>query len=84
LAQHGITTREAANRYIPTQYLSRFNTEFAVPARETGSAFIAWAGGSLEDILCEQHERTVGADNCVRFGKRHLQVPTDPPSSCAR
>ena len=77
LAWHGITTLEAANRYIRTHYLPRFNAEFAVPARETGSAFIAWVGGALDDMLCEQHERTVGADNCVRFEKRHLQIPAE-------
>lgn len=27
--------------------------------------------------MCEQHERTVGADNCVRFEKLILQIPAD-------
>ena len=31
----------------------------------------------LEDILCEQSERTVSADNCVRFEGLHLQIPAD-------
>ncbi len=51
--------------------------EFAVPALEAGSAFVPWIGGSLEDVLCEQFERTVGNDNCVRFEGLTLQIPAD-------
>jgi hypothetical protein len=78
LALMGLTTVEAANRYLRETYLPRFNAEFAVPAREEGSAFVPWIGGdTLADILCEQYERTVSADNCVRFEGRVLQIPTD-------
>ena len=31
--------------------------------------------GELGEILCAKHERTVGNDNCVRFGKLSLQIP---------
>lgn len=77
LAAAGITDMEAANRYLQEVYLPAFNAEFAQPAPEEGSAFVAWIGGSLDDILCEQYERTVGADNCVRFEKLILQIPAD-------
>jgi len=73
----GITDMETANRYLKEVYLPAFNAEFAQPAREEGSAFVPWIGGSLEDILCEQHERTVGPDNCVRFENLILQIPAD-------
>lgn len=33
--------------------------------------------GSLPDILCEQHERTVGNNNCVAFEGLTLQIPAD-------
>ena len=33
--------------------------------------------GNLPDILCEQHERTVGNDNCVSFEGLCLQIPAD-------
>ena len=36
-----------------------------------------WIGGSLDDILCEQHERTVGHDNCVRLEGITLRIPPD-------
>lgn len=73
----GITDMEAANRYLAEVYRPAFNREFAQPAPEEGSAFVAWIGGSLNDILCEQYERVVGADNCVRFENLILQIPAD-------
>jgi len=77
LALAGITGMEAANRYLQEVYRPAFNAEFAQPAPEDGSAFVPWIGGHLDDILCEQYERTVSADNCVRFEKLILQIPAD-------
>lgn len=77
LAAAGIADMAAANRYIAEVYLPAFNAEFAVPAREAGTAFVPWIGGSLGDILCEQHSRSVSADNCVRFEGLSLQIPAD-------
>lgn len=77
LALAGITTMEAANRYLKDTYLPAFNAEFAVPPREEGSAFVPLLGIHLDDILCEQFERTVGKDNCVRFEGLVLQIPSD-------
>lgn len=77
LAAAGITDMDAANRYLREVYMPAFNAEFACPALEEGSAFVPWIGGNLGDILCEQHERTVGHDNCVRFEKLILQIPAD-------
>ena len=77
LALAGITSMAQANRYLATVYMPTFNAEFAQPALEEGSAFVPWIGGSLEDILCEQFERTVSADNCVRFEGMILQIPAD-------
>lgn len=77
LAALGITTMEAANRYLEETYRPAFNAEFRQPAMEEGSAFVPWLGGALDDILCEQFERTVGHDNCVRFEGLALQIPAD-------
>lgn len=77
LALAQITDMDAANRYLKDIYLPAFNAEFSQPAMEEGSAFVPWIGGSLEDILCEQYERTVGHDNCVRFEGLILQIPAD-------
>ena len=77
LALAGISGMEAANRYLSDVYLPAFNAEFSQAAPSIGSAFVPWIGDRLEDILCEQFERTVGADNCVRFEGLSLQIPAD-------
>lgn len=75
LALEGITEMDAANRYLAEAYMPAFNREFKRPAREEGSAFVPYAGPDLADILCEQHNRVVGNDNCVRFEGLVLQIP---------
>jgi transposase InsO family protein len=77
LAASGVTDMDSANRYLADVYLPKFNLEFMQPAREKGSAFIPWVGGSITEILCEQFERKVGNDNCVRFEGLTLQIPSD-------
>lgn len=77
LALAGITEQTQANRYLQDVYLPNHNTEFAYPAPEEGSAFVPLLGADLDEILCEQHDRTVGKDNCVRFEGRVLQIPAD-------
>lgn len=75
LAFHGITDMVAANRYLKDAYLPNFNAEFMHPSSQEGSAFIPSIGVNIDDILCEQHERTVSADNCVSFEGKKLQIP---------
>jgi transposase len=77
LALHGITDMNAANRYLAQTYLPSFNAEFMQPAPEEGSVFVPWNGENLDDILCEQDERTVSADNCVSFEGMKLQIPAN-------
>ncbi len=78
LALAGVAEMEAANRYLRETYLPAFNAEFARPPREEGSAFVARGDAErLDEILCEQHERVVGHDNCVRFRRQVLQIPPD-------
>ena len=71
----GISTMEAANRWLAEVFLPRFNARFAVSAAEPGSAFVAYVGRPLEDILCIQEERQVGRDNTVRYNGMVLQIP---------
>lgn len=77
LAAYGITTMDAANQYLAEVYQPAFNAEFIQPAAEKGSAFVPWVGANLDDILCEQYERTVTADNCVSFEGKTLQIPAN-------
>ncbi len=77
LVLYEITDMEAANRYLEEAYLPAFNEEFARPPLEEGSAFVPWIGGNPDEILCEQHNRQVGRDNCVSFEGKKLQIPAD-------
>ncbi len=42
-----------------------------------GTAYVPFISGSLPDVLCEQHERSVGNDNCVKFETLSWQLPAD-------
>ena len=75
LAARGIDTMDGASRYLAEHYRAAFNEEFAVPAAESGTAFVPFIGPGLADIVCEHHERTVGRDNCVSFEGKRLQIP---------
>lgn len=77
LALQGITDKIAANRYLAKVYMPAFNEEFMQPAPEKGSVFVPWREDNLDDILCEHHERTVSADNCIRFEGMILQIPSN-------
>jgi hypothetical protein len=77
LAFHDITGMEEANRYLQDAYLPAHNAEFLQPPLEEGSAFVECIIPNLDDILCEQHDRTVGRDNCVSFEGMKLQIPPD-------
>jgi hypothetical protein len=77
LARAGITDMDSANRYLEQVYRHSHNREFGVASTLSGTAYVPFLSGSLPDILCEQHERTVGNDNCVSFEGLSLQLPSD-------
>ena len=61
--------------YLKERFIADYNARFAVPAAEPGSAFMPYVGRPIEDVLCVQEDRVVGADNCVSYNRRSLQVP---------
>jgi transposase len=78
LALAGITTVEAANRFLREVYLPEHNARFAVPPEHPETAFVADRAGAHVDILCVQEGRVVGNDNCVRYHNLSLQIPPSP------
>jgi transposase len=78
LALAGITTVDAANRFLREVYLPEHNARFAVAADEPVSAFVEVPAALWRDVLCLQEERRVGNDNCVRWHGRSLQIPPTP------
>ena len=75
LALAGISTCEAANRFLRQRYLPAHNRRFRIAPTEPGSAFVPFIGTGLADILCIQEPRSVANDNTVRYGNRVLQIP---------
>ena len=69
----GITTVEAANRYLDEQFVPDYNARFAVAAAEAGTAFIPYAR-DLADILCMQ-ESAWSATTTACATKGRLQIP---------
>jgi hypothetical protein len=71
----GITTVEAANRWLRDVYIAEHNERFSIDAEQEGSAFVVDGTGAWREILCIQEERTVGNDNTVKWHRLSLQLP---------
>jgi hypothetical protein len=69
----GAATMEMANRTLQ-DFLPRFNERFGVPASQSGTAYRRPSGTDLAGVLCFKYQRTVAADNTVRFAGRTLQL----------
>src|ERR1700751_4892166 len=70
-----ITTPAAPNHSLTQRFVPDYNARFAVPAAQPGSAFVPYVGRPIEEVLCVQEDRVVGADNCVSWRRRALQIP---------
>jgi transposase len=78
LALAGITTIEAANRFIRETYLPAHNARFAKPPALPESTFVAADPAQLREVLCGQEERVVARDNTVAYQRLRLQLPQSP------
>ena len=74
----GITTLEAANAYLRERFMPDYDAQFSHPPADPTSAFVALGDVDLEQILCEEDERTVAPDNTVSFDTVHLQLAKQP------
>jgi transposase InsO family protein len=54
LRLRGLATIAAANVHLRDVFMAEFNVRFGVAAAEPGTAFVVYAGGPLQDILCQQ------------------------------
>jgi len=75
LALAGITTLEAANRFLAEVYIDEYNARFAVQPEEPSSAFVADRNGLAREILCVHDQRQVGNDNTLSWNNLRLQLP---------
>ncbi len=70
----GITTREAANRFLRAGYIAAFNAQFTSPAAAKGTAFRRCGRTDLNWVFTVQTERVVAKDNTVAMGERSWQL----------
>jgi len=70
----GITTMEAANRFVRERYISEFNAGFSVAASGEGTAFLPCLRSDLDRVFSLHHERVVARDNTVQFARLTLQI----------
>ena len=80
----GITTIEAANRYLRERYLPDHNARFSVGPRDPESAFVPAGRLDPRTLFYEEEDRTVGKDNTVSFHGLCLQISKQPGrTTCA-
>jgi len=70
----GITTVEAANRFLREQYIGEFNGKFAVKPARPGTAFRRCRRSDLNWVFTVQTERVVAKDNTVAIAGRCWQL----------
>ena len=71
----GITTVEAANRWLAETGIAEHNELFEREPEEEGTAFVADTARLWREALCVEEERVVAKDNTVAWNRRHLQLP---------
>lgn len=74
----GITTLEAANRYVRDCFIPDYNATFTRPPADPASAFVPLGAVDLDPILCHEEDRTVGQDNVVVLDGVALQLAKQP------
>lgn len=80
LRLRGISTMEAANRYLWDDYIPKHNARYAVePASSTNVHRSLLPGHDLDEILSLRTKRTVFNDFTVRFKNRFLQILAEQP-----
>ncbi len=78
LAAAGVTTRAAANAFLP-RYLLRHNARFSVPPAAAGLAYLPVpASLNLTHVFCFKHRRVVRPDNTISFQGTPLQLLATP------
>ena len=71
----GIATWEAANAFLTEVWVPFHNKTWTVPPAGEETAFVPYTGDQLDRIFALHHDRVVGNDNCVEFGKHRWQIP---------
>jgi len=80
----GISTNEAANRFMDGGYLDELNRRFAVEPLSTADYHRSADGLDLAAIFCIEEQRTLSADWIVRFENSFFQLAPPQKAMIAR
>jgi transposase len=78
LRRAGVRTLAGANAYLSEHFIAEYNATFPRPAADPTTAFVPLGDVDLEQILCEEEERTVAQDNTVAWDGTRLQLAKQP------
>src|SRR4029450_6636008 len=67
-----------ANTYLREHFIPEYNVTFTRPPADPAAAFVPLGDIDLDQILCEEEERTVGQDNTIAFAGVRLQLAKQP------
>jgi transposase len=76
LRLHGLSTVEAANRFLPT-FIADFNRRFARPPRDLRAVW-RHPPRELAELISCRYARVVARDNTVQLGLRSVSIPPGP------
>jgi hypothetical protein len=74
----GITTIDDANAYLRDRFIPDYNATFARPPADPALAFVPLGAVDLDQVLCEEEERTAAPDNTVTVDAVRLQISKQP------
>ncbi|MDH3745497.1 MAG: ISNCY family transposase [Acidobacteriota bacterium] len=74
----GISTLEAANRYLEELWIRRYNRRFRKDPRSPHLSYRSRQGVDLHQILAFRYQATVLNDNTVRLGGLTIDIPPGP------
>lgn len=81
LRQAGASSLDDANLALQ-HFLPNYNSRFAVPPAQAGSAFRPWpADLQPGDVFCFKHDRIVAKDNTISFNGFRLPIAPGPARS---
>ena len=79
LRRAGAASLQDANQVLQ-RFLPSYNTRFAVPPTQPGSAYRPWPTGLQPDtVFCFKHERVVAKDNTISFNGHRLPLAPGSP-----
>jgi transposase len=73
-----ITDIPAANAWLESEFIPRYNARFALTPQESDSAFVCISKEEIHQRVAFAYEAIIGNDNTVRLGGIAIDIPPGP------